>query len=188
VPAHEDAAAAAAGSSQNVEQPVSLADHLLDLYRQAFDRPAAALLKKQIVAAVASFPDRGLWEQAFADTAAAGGNSWKYALRIAERLHQEAAADHSPAIPDAPSPTPAPAPEESLWAETQAALRRQMTQATYDAIIRPARLANVEGQVWTLAAPAVAAEWLENRLSDKVQQAASAVAGYAVTLRFATVR
>jgi hypothetical protein len=61
-----------------------------------------------------------------------------------------------------------------------------MTRATYDATIRPTRLDKVEGQVWILAAPPPAADWLGNRLRGKVEQAASQTAGYAVTLRIAT--
>ena len=74
-------------------------------YRQAFDRPAAALLKKQIIVAAASFPDRGLWEQSFADTAAAAkGNPAALAHVLDEfrRLHTGIMErPHASPVPDA---------------------------------------------------------------------------------------
>ncbi len=89
----------------------------------------------------------------------------------------------------APSPAPFVVDEnEAIWAETQSELRRQMTRATYDAVIQGTVLLGQENNVyWIGVQTEMAKEWLENRLRDVVQRCLSTVVGLPVTVKF-TVR
>lgn len=69
-------------------------------------------------------------------------------------------------------------PEEALWSETQSMLQRQMTRATYDAIVQGTRLMAHENGVYTIGVQTdMAKEWLENRLRDVIQRALASVIG-----------
>jgi hypothetical protein len=98
------------------------------------------------------------------------------------------AADNTPAEAEVAAPPVSESPLERLWADTQTVLRRQMTQATFDAHIRAARLVAIDGEVWTLNVPAMSVDWLNHRLYTPVQKAATATAGYAVSLKIAALR
>ena len=212
--AHEADAteAAAAAFSQKPEQPISpapiaptLPELLRSLYRQTFGCAAPPKLQPQLITAAIEIPDAALWERAFAEAAVSGGKSWKYVRTIADRMRQEeavfgqppVAADNAPTEAEvadnapteaevADTPVSVESPLERLWADTQTALSHQMTRATFDAHIRAARLVAVEDQVWTLAALPMSVDWLENRLYNHVQKAATVVAGYTVTLKIST--
>lgn len=58
----------------------------------------------------------------------------------------------------------------ALWSEAQLALRRQMTQATYDFAIAPTRLVSWHNGQVIVAAPPNAKEWLDNRLYPMIEQ------------------
>lgn len=74
---------------------------------------------------------------------------------------------------------------EAIWAETQSNLRRQMTQATYDAIIQGTTLVEQNDNVYVIGVHSdMAKEWLENRLHDIVQRALSNVIGSSVVVQF----
>jgi hypothetical protein len=78
-----------------------------------------------------------------------------------------------------------PSVTEAIWAETQQALRRQMTQATYDAIIQRTVLLQYVGNQYVVGVHSdMAKEWLENRLHDIVQRALSNVVGRPVKIEF----
>jgi hypothetical protein len=88
-----------------------------------------------------------------------------------------------------PSPLVVPSPDEALWTETQLVLRRQMTRATYDAIIQGTVLLRQEGNTYFIGAHTeMAKEWLENRLYDIVQRALSSVVGESVSIEFELIR
>lgn len=75
--------------------------------------------------------------------------------------------------------------DEAIWSETQSVLRRQMTQATYDAIIQGTRLIERDNGVYLVGVQSeMAKEWLENRLREVVQRALSNVLGASVKVRF----
>jgi hypothetical protein len=83
------------------------------------------------------------------------------------------------------SPLIAPSLDEALWTETQVVLRRQMTRATYDAIIQGTVLLRQDGNTYLIGAHTeMAKEWLENRLHDIVQRALSSVVGESVSIEF----
>ncbi len=82
-------------------------------------------------------------------------------------------------------PITPPSVSEAIWAETQSVLRRQMTQATYDAIIQRTVLVGQEGNKYVIGVyTEMAKEWLENRLYDIVQRALSNVVGTSVQIEF----
>ena len=178
----------AAAFPQKPEPPAlpPLAQRLLDWYHEEIGS-ATTCIKQQLQAAAIEIPAPEIWERAFGQMAAANKREWRYVLAIARRMHRDASAaavaTARPALE--PLADQAGTPEESLWAETQLTLRRQMTQATYETIISPTRLVRVEGEVWTLTAPSVAAAWLSNRpqLQRIARQAAAFVAGHPVTLK-----
>jgi hypothetical protein len=81
-----------------------------------------------------------------------------------------------------------PSNGEALWAETQLTLRRQMTQATYDAIIQRTVLVGHDDNHYVIGVRTeMAKEWLENRLYDIVQRTLSSVVGSSVTIAFRVV-
>ena len=83
------------------------------------------------------------------------------------------------------SVTAPPAVTDAIWAETQTTLRRQMTQATYDAIIQGTKLVEQDDNVYVVGVHSdMAKEWLENRLHDIVQRALSSVVGSSVVVQF----
>jgi hypothetical protein len=88
-----------------------------------------------------------------------------------------------PMVPIAPlSP---PSVNEAIWSETQLVLRRQMTQATYDAVLQSTELMGRENDVYIVGVQTeMAKEWLENRLRDIVQRALSSVVGTSVKVEF----
>ncbi len=80
--------------------------------------------------------------------------------------------------------TPPPI-DEVIWGETQLVLRRQMTQATYDAIIQKTILIGYESNNYVIGVHTeMAKEWLETRLHDIVQRALSSVVGMSITVEF----
>ena len=85
----------------------------------------------------------------------------------------------------APAPFAAPPVAEAIWAETQLVLRRQMTQATYNAIIQGTVLLGRDQADHIIGVRTeMAKEWLENRLYDIVQRALSGVIGEPVGIKF----
>jgi len=84
-----------------------------------------------------------------------------------------------------PSSFTAPSVDEAIWAETQLVLRRQMTQATYDAIIQGTVLLEQDDNNYVIGVQTeMAKEWLENRLHDIVQRALSSVVGKSAAVEF----
>jgi hypothetical protein len=88
-----------------------------------------------------------------------------------------------------PLPIPTQA-EETIWTETQAMLRRQMTRATYDAIMaQTSLLAQGEDGCVVGVKSEMAKEWLENRLKDIVKRALASVLGAPVKdIKFSLIR
>ncbi len=87
-----------------------------------------------------------------------------------------------------PAPPLPPATGEAIWAETQLTLRRQMTQATYDAIIQRTFLLGYDDDHYVIGVRTeMAKEWLENRLYDIVQRTLSSVVGGPVTIAFKVI-
>jgi hypothetical protein len=90
--------------------------------------------------------------------------------------------------PSVEAKTPAfiqPTVHEAIWAETQLTLRRQMTQATYDAIIQGTSLIGKSNGTFIIGVQSeMAKEWLENRLYDIVQRALAGVLGEPVSIEF----
>ncbi len=84
-----------------------------------------------------------------------------------------------------PSSLQVPSVLDAIWTETQLILRRQMTQATYDAIIQGTILLEQHGQKYVVGVRSeMAKEWLENRLREIVQRALSATIGQPVDVEF----
>jgi hypothetical protein len=78
-----------------------------------------------------------------------------------------------------------PSVDEAIWAETQSVLQRQMTRATYDAIIQGTRLIGRSDGIYIVGVQSdMAQEWLENRLRDIVQRALASVIGTSVDIEF----
>ena len=78
-----------------------------------------------------------------------------------------------------------PSVDEAIWAETQSVLQRQMTRATYDAIVQGTRLMGHGDGVYIVGVQSdMAKEWLENRLRDVVQRALSSVIGTSIEIEF----
>ena len=78
-----------------------------------------------------------------------------------------------------------PSVDEAIWSETQSVLRRQMTQATYDAIIQGTKLLERSNGVYVVGVQSeMAKEWLENRLRELIQRALSNVVGVSVKIKF----
>jgi len=78
-----------------------------------------------------------------------------------------------------------PSVDEAIWAETQSVLQRQMTRATYDAIVQNTRLMGHDDGVYIVGVQSgMAKEWLENRLRDVVQRALSSVIGTSIEIEF----
>ena len=78
-----------------------------------------------------------------------------------------------------------PSTSEAIWAETQLALRRQMTQATYDAIVQGTRLlGHTDNRYIVGVHTETARQWLENRLRNIVERALSTVVGEVVQIDF----
>ncbi|MBN1995813.1 MAG: hypothetical protein JW953_24215 [Anaerolineae bacterium] len=81
-----------------------------------------------------------------------------------------------------------PSVDEAIWSETQSMLRRQMTQATYNAVIQGTELVGHEKGVYIIGVQTeMAKEWLDNRLRDIVQRALSSVVGKQVQIEFKLV-
>lgn len=72
----------------------------------------------------------------------------------------------------------------SVWDETLARLRGQMTEASFNSTLRGSVPVQVEGRCWTIGAPAVALEWLEHRLRAQVEATLAGVTGGEVELAF----
>jgi hypothetical protein len=89
-------------------------------------------------------------------------------------------------VPTAPiAPLSPPSVDEAIWSETQLMLRRQMTRATYDAILQGTELVGRENGVYIVGVQTeMAKEWLENRLRDIVQRALSSVVGTSIKVEF----
>ena len=84
-----------------------------------------------------------------------------------------------------PVPDVLPSVNDAIWAETQLMLRRQMTQATYDAIIQGTVLLNQDDNKYVIGVHnEMAKEWLENRLHDIVRRTLSSVVGVSVDTEF----
>lgn len=97
----------------------------------------------------------------------------RYPLNNGNNGHQNG--HEPPPIFDLPETTP-PTMEEAAWQEACSTLQRQMTRATYDAIIAPTRLASVQDGVAIIAVKSdTAKDWLENRLRDTVKRALASV-------------
>ena len=78
-----------------------------------------------------------------------------------------------------------PSVDEAIWAETQSVLQRQMTRATYDAIVQNTRLMGHDNGKYIVGVQSdMAKEWLENRLRDVVQRALSSVIGTSIEVQF----
>ncbi len=78
-----------------------------------------------------------------------------------------------------------PSIADAIWSETQLVLRRQMTQATYDAIIQGTILIEQSDNKYLIGVRSeMAKEWLENRLRDIVQRALSITVGKPVNIEF----
>lgn len=77
---------------------------------------------------------------------------------------------------------------EAIWSETQLVLSRQMTRATYDAIIQGTVLLGRKGNRYLVGVQTeMAKEWLENRLRDLVQRALANVIGAPVAIEFSLI-
>ena len=89
-------------------------------------------------------------------------------------------------IPPPPTVTLAPpSVDEAIWSETQSVLQRQMTRATYDAVVQGTRLIGHDDGVYIVGVQSdMAKEWLENRLRDVVQRALSSVIGTSIEIEF----
>ena len=88
-------------------------------------------------------------------------------------------------VPVMTVPLAPPSVDEAVWSETQAMLRRQMTRATYDAIIQGTELLGQENDVYMVGVQTeMAKEWLENRLGEIVQRTLSNVVGMPVKVEF----
>ncbi len=88
-------------------------------------------------------------------------------------------------FPPSSAPLQVPSAGEAIWAETQLVLRRQMTQATYDAIIQRTKLLGRQDNVYVIGVHSeMAKEWLENRLHDIVSRALASVVGAKVQIKF----
>ncbi len=78
-----------------------------------------------------------------------------------------------------------PSVDEAIWSETQSVLQRQMTRATYDAIVQGTRLLGHQNGVYIVGVQSeMAKEWLENRLRDVIQRALASVIGTSVKVEF----
>jgi len=78
-----------------------------------------------------------------------------------------------------------PSVNEAIWAETQLTLRRQMTQATYNAIVQGTVLLERRENKYIIGVQTeMAKEWLDNRLHDIVQRALSSVVGVPIGIEF----
>ncbi len=78
-----------------------------------------------------------------------------------------------------------PSVDEAIWSETQLMLRRQMTQATYDAIIQGTTLLGRDETKYIIGVHSeMAKEWLDNRLRDIVQRTLSNVVGESASIEF----
>lgn len=104
----------------------------------------------------------------------------------AEESNEEGSGNLGSQPPMTPSsPLAPPSVDEAIWTETQLTLRRQMTQATYDAIIQKTALIGHDGGIYIIGVHTeMAKEWLENRLYDIVQRALSSVVGVPVSVEF----
>jgi hypothetical protein len=89
-------------------------------------------------------------------------------------------------VPMAPiAPLSPPSVNEAIWSETQSVLRRQMTRATYDAVLQSTELIGRENNIYIVGVQTeMAKEWLENRLRDIVQRALASVVGTSVKVEF----
>ena len=77
---------------------------------------------------------------------------------------------------------------EAIWAETQSVLSRQMTRATYDAIIQGTVLLHRGKERYLVGVQTeMAKEWLENRLRELVQRSLATVVGSTVTVEFTLI-
>jgi hypothetical protein len=92
----------------------------------------------------------------------------------------------APEVPVMPVASLAPpSVDEAIWSETQSVLQRQMTRATYDAVIQGTRLVGRENDIYVIGVQTeMAKEWLENRLRDVIQRALSSVLGVSVKVEF----
>lgn len=78
-----------------------------------------------------------------------------------------------------------PSVNEAIWAETQAALRHQLTRATFEAVIQGTKLVGYDDDVYIVGVQSeMTQEWLENRLREVVQRALSTVVGATVKVEF----
>ena len=69
-------------------------------------------------------------------------------------------------------------PLADLWGEALAVLAGQMTRAAYGTYLASSKLASVEGNIYTIAAPsALIADWIAYRLSGVIKRALAVVAG-----------
>jgi chromosomal replication initiation ATPase DnaA len=71
-----------------------------------------------------------------------------------------------------------------VWRQTLAALKNQMSRATYEAHLAQCEVAHVSGSRWTIACAANSVDWLRNPLSDVVQQALSGITGEVVAIEW----
>lgn len=77
---------------------------------------------------------------------------------------------------------------EAIWAETQSVLSRQMTRATYDAVIQGTVLLYRGKERYLVGVQTeMAKEWLENRLRELVQRALALVVGSTVKVEFTLI-
>ena len=84
-----------------------------------------------------------------------------------------------------PGSDPATDSGERVWKTALADLRLQLPRGTYDAWVRDACLAAVDGDVYTICAPSPqAAEWLKLRLTPLVEKTIARVAGRPTSVLF----
>lgn len=83
-------------------------------------------------------------------------------------------------------PPPSPSPLEKIWGETQAALKGQMTQATFDTHLKDSQLLKQDGDHYLVGVSTSAAkDWLTRpRLRGVVERALAGVVGSPVELEF----
>lgn len=74
---------------------------------------------------------------------------------------------------------------EQIWAETQLLLQRQLTQATYDSLIRDTKLLSLLKGTYCIQVPTpTSRDWLEHRLKPMILKALASVVGHEVELQF----
>ncbi|MFN8493872.1 MAG: DnaA N-terminal domain-containing protein [Caldilineaceae bacterium] len=97
----------------------------------------------------------------------------------------EAEADEAQAAPPTPDPAPANAPGADLWRTVKEDLELQMRPNAFNAWIRDTWVVSAEAGLWSIGLPSIQAkDWLENRLSAKIQRLLSLALGAPTVVQF----